>query len=458
MTNSRIPLSVALLAVLALRLPIRLRAQGESPAPGAAVHLTLPAAVDMALAHNHKIQLAHLSVRDNEEKKRLAQSHYYPVLKNDSAVHHITELEGIVLPAGALSHGTSAGPIPAETLRIDQGASTSYTSFTELAQPLTQLFRIRAGVEAADSDLAASRIQADDSENSIALQVHQLYYGYLIEQLQGDAAQDAVDAAAFAETENQQALQEGKLLADAELASRATLLEDQRSVLVSKLNLDELTLQLDDALGLPMGTRVLLDPDSLGNLPALPSREEAIAAMMKKNPFVLTAQQDVDKAKAGMNAAHDAYIPDITGYARYDYQSGLPFFLHNFGSFGASFSYDLFDGGAREANVRDAKVKLSMAETALAQAENDARIQVSTAYDKVNLLEELLKVANLTLEAREETLRIQTQRAGVQAELASGVAGARAQTTTAKAAVLEAKLDLYLAQNNILKLLGEQPH
>ncbi len=421
------------------------------------MRLTLPAAIDLAMAHNHKLELAHLSVRDQEEQKRVAQSHFYPVIRNESATLHITELEGVVLPAGVLSHGTSAGPIPATTLRIDQGATTTYTSGTGLDQPLTQMFKIHAGVKAANADLHNAQIQARDNENSIALEVHQLYYNYLIEQLQGSAAQDAVSAATTAEDENKRALEDGKLLADAELASRATLLDQQRAVLESKLNLDDLTLKLDDALGLTMGTKFTLDADSVGDAPALPSRAEAIAEVLAKNPSVLAAQQSVEKAKAGISAAHDAYVPNITGIARYSYQSGLPFFAHNFGTFGASLTYDLFDGGAREANARDAKVKLSMAQAQLAQAEDDARIQISAAYDKAEELEQLLKVASQTLDAREESVRIQSQRAEVQAELASGVANARAAVTTAKVNILEAKLGLYLAHNNVLRLLGERP-
>ncbi|MGA8161326.1 MAG: TolC family protein [Acidobacteriaceae bacterium] len=461
MTSNRSPISVPVFgfvfAFLVLLWPSPARAQQEPPPPGAPVPLTLPSAVDLALAHSHKVRLAYLSVRDSEEQKRIAESHFYPILKNDSAVHHITALQGVVLPAGALGHGTSAGLIPADTVRIDQGASTSYTSGTELAQPLTQLFRIHAGVTAADADLAASRLQAEDTANAIALEVHQLYYNYLIEQLQGAAAQDGLNAAAAAETENQQGVQEGKLLSASELASRANWLDQQRAVLDSKLKLDDLTLQLDDVLGLPMGTRVVLDPDALGDSPALPSRAEGIAQLMQQNPSVLAAQKEVDKARAGLHAAHDAYIPDITGFAHYSYQSGLPFLEHNFGVFGASFSYNLFDGGAREANVHDARVKLSMAQEQLAQTEDDARIQISAAYDKVELLEELLKVANQTLQAREENERIEAQRARVQAELASGVAAAHAAATAARASVLEARLDLYLAQNNILTLLGKQP-
>ncbi len=463
MTGYLTPIRLAFVVTCALAVAVvneapRSYAQQTEPSViDSPVHLTLPGAIDMAIAHSHKLELARLSVRDGQEQKRVAESHFYPTISNASAVHHITELEGVVLPAGALSHGTSGGPIPAETLRIDQGASTSYTSGTGLEQPLTQLFKIHAGVKAAEADLRSAQIQAGDAENATVLRVHQLYYSYLIEDLHGDAIRDAIDAATKTEDENKQGVREGRLLADTELKSRADLLDKQEQALASKLSLDDLTLQLDDILGLPLGTKVVLDPGSLGDSPALPSRADAIAQVLEKNPNVLAARQSVEKARAGFSAARDAYIPNITGIARYSYQSGLPFFVHNFGIFGASFTYDLFDGGAREANVRDAKVKLAMAETQLAQSENDIRIELSAAYDKEEQLEQLVKVAQIALDARQESHRIQSQRAAVNAELASGVATTNAAVTEAKLNVLNTKLNLLLAQSDIERLLGERP-
>ena len=72
-------------------------------------------------------------------------------------------------------------------------------------------------------------------------------------------------------------------------------------------------------------------------------------------------------------------------------------------------------------------------------------------------MQELSKVSKLTLEAREESYRIQTQRAQVNAELASGVAAAYASVTTARLNVLSSRLSLYLTQNDIKRLLGETP-
>ena len=424
---------------------------------GAPVHLTLPQAIDMAMAHNRKLALARLSVHDNEEQKRIAESYFYPTLGNESKMSYLTNLEGIVIPAGVLSSGTSAGLLPAQTLRIDQGANTSYTSTTALNQPLTQMFKIHAGVKAAVADLKNAKIQASDAEDAIALAVHQLYYNYLIEQLNGVSAEDALQASNLTEEETQKGLREGRLLTDAELSSRTDVLDKRRAVLIAKLNLDDITLQLDDLLGLAIGTKLALDPDALGDLPVLPSREDAMKTVLAKSPTVLEARETVDKAKAGVDAARDAYIPNVTGFAHYDYQSGLPFLTHNFGAFGVAFNYDLFDGGAREAKLRDARIKLSMAETQLAQAQDDVQVEISAAYDKVEQLEELLHVSELMLETREESYRIQTQRLAVNAALASSVASLHAAATAAKLNVLSSQLNLYLAQSNVKKQLGEMP-
>jgi outer membrane protein TolC len=443
--------------------PVLLIAQQTNVAPAseehpstASVHLTLSTAIEMALAHNRHITLAHLAVTDSEAQKRLAESHFYPIIKNESAVLHITELEGVKLPAGSIGQ-TSTGILPAETLVIGQGAATSYTSGTGLEQPISQIFKIRAGVKAADADLNSAHIQSDDAENGVALLVHKLYYGILVEQLRGTDAKDAVDAATVVEQETKRGVDEGKLLADTELMSRTDLLDKEQAALVSHLNINDLTLQFDDALGLPLGTPLILDPDSLGVPSVLPTRAEAIALLLNKSPAILSATQTVEKAKAGVDAARDEYIPDLTGLARYSYQSGLPFLVHNFGTFGAAFTYNLFDGGAREAKLQDARIKLTMAQTQLKQVEADVSIEVSSAYDKAEQLEQLVGVTTQSLEAREESFRIQSERAKANAQLASAVAAARAALTSAQMNVLNSQLNLSLARNNIRRLLGARP-
>jgi len=53
-----------------------------------------------------------------------------------------------------------------------------------IAQPLTQLLRIRQENRVAAAEAATSRDDLKNAENEVALQVHSLYYAILVVQLQ----------------------------------------------------------------------------------------------------------------------------------------------------------------------------------------------------------------------------------------------------------------------------------
>jgi outer membrane protein TolC len=165
----------------------------------------------------------------------------------------------------------------------------------------------------------------------------------------------------------------------------------------------------------------------------------------------------VEKAKAGLAAAKDAYIPNITGLARYSYQSGIVLLVHNFGSFGVSFTYDLFDGGRRNAEIKDARTLLSEANLNLDRVEEGIAVQVEMAYDKVEQLQDLAGVADEVLQARTEAARLADRQFEQNAALSSTRAEAHAKVISARAALLDAKLGLSLAQGELKQTIGELP-
>src|ERR1700689_2577386 len=71
-------------------------AQNNAPLP-----LTLSQAIDLALKQNRDLKLAQLAIVDSEHKKEIARSAYFPHVKNESLVLHVTELAGVEIPAGA---------------------------------------------------------------------------------------------------------------------------------------------------------------------------------------------------------------------------------------------------------------------------------------------------------------------------------------------------------------------
>jgi outer membrane protein TolC len=425
--------------------------QNNTPMP-----LSLTQAIDLALKQNRELKLAQLAVVDSEHKKEIARSAYYPLIRNESKINHITDLAGVEIPAGAFGNHPDTGLIPAENLFLDQGANTSYTSGTGLEQPLTQMFKIRESNRAAAADIKSARAQVNQTQNGIALKVRQLYYGILVAQLKQQAAQEEVAASQVKLQESLNDVDRGQALEEVALQSRASTLDAQQTALVQRLQIHDLTISLDDLLGLPLNTNLVLESDSSAPAP-VPSREECIRIAQDRSPEIQAAKQSVEKAKAGLAAAKDEYIPDVTALARYSYQSGIPFLVHNFGTFGVSFTYDLFDGGKRVAQIKDSRTLLSEAELNLTRIEDEVSVQVETAYDKVEQMQDLVGVAEQVLKTREEASRVTERRFEQTSALASARAEAHAKTISAQASYLEANLGLLLAQGDLKRTMGELP-
>ena len=162
---------------------------GQPPRTSPPRRITLSEALELALEHNHVVRIARSSVEEKQRVKEAAKSAYFPSVRADSSVVHLTDTQLIGIPAGSL--GFPGGPpIPPQTLIINQGGLTATTFGTGVVQPLTQLLKIKAANDVARADVTATVEKSHGIENSVALKVHQIYYRILI----ADARRNALDA------------------------------------------------------------------------------------------------------------------------------------------------------------------------------------------------------------------------------------------------------------------------
>jgi DHA2 family multidrug resistance protein len=425
--------------------------------PTTPVPLTLPKAIELALKQNRSLQLAHLAVTDSEHKKEIARSAYFAHVKNESSILYVTELAGVEISAGAFGVPAATGQIPSKSLFIGQGSDTAYTSGSGLAQPLTQMFKIHESNRAAVADINTAKIRVSQTENEIALRVRQIYYSLVIAQITRQAATAEIAASQLKVQESADAVAQGRALELADLESHAALLDSRQTALTLQFQIHNLNLSLDDLLGLPLSSQLQLDTDINSASAAIPSRKECLRIAQNLSPEIRGAQQAVIKARAGMAAAKDAFIPDITGLARYSYQSGVPLLVHNFGTFGVTVSYDLFDGGRRNAELKDSRTLLSEAELTLARAKDEVTVQVETAYDKLEQSQSMVGVAEEVLGLRTEAARLADRQFEQDILLASVREESHAKAALAKAAFVEASLGLALSQAELKRTIGQLP-
>jgi len=420
-----------------------------------ALHLTLSEAVHLAISQNRALKIARLKVAENEQKKAGEHSAYFPKITNQSNLLHITDLENIVIPAGTL--GVAAGSlIPAQNVGLPQGQKTFYSSGTQITQPLTQLIRVHAANRIAAAETATSRADLQTAENQVALQVHSLYFGILIAQLQKKAAQQQTTFADENLRESEEDVRNGSALKVTAIQGRAGLLESEQLVLTADLQLSDLTTELNDLLGVPLDTQLQLDPSVPTDFDERP-REEYIHTAWSENPEILAAEQAIRKAEAGVAAAKSAYIPDVTVYARDSYQDGVPFLVRNFGIFGVNLDWDVFDFGKRRAAVREREAQLAQAQENLRRMKDSVAVAIERSYNKLTRTKHLVQVASEVVSLRQESDRLAQNQLAQGVVLASERRQATAATYKAQADYLQASLGYLLAWAELEQQIGRTP-
>ena len=430
-------------------LTFALAQQPESNAPHS---LNLHEAVELALKHNHVVRIASLHVEEEQHAKEVARSAYLPTIRNDSAFAHATDTEFIGIPAGSLGVvGNSA--IPPRQFTISQGDKNFIVSGTGLTQPLTELFKIKAGNDAARAELNASREKARGVENDVALKVRQLYYKILVVQSQQRAIEAKIRAVEDLKTERVQQVKYGSTLEVDLIESRAQSLQAKQELLTSELQLSDLRMQFNDVVGIPIKSAVALDPD----VPAPADScqlEQCIKLALDSQPEITEARAEMEKASAGVRGAKREYIPDIEAFARYSYQENVPFLARNFGTFGVHFGYDLFDGGKKRATLRERDSQLAQAKENLARIKDEIEVRVQTAYNKLERTQQMVAVSQELLITREEARRVSAQQLEQGTYLRSQAEIAAAQEFEAQTLLLQSQLEYAQAQDELTDAIG----
>src|SRR5262249_18332596 len=256
--------------------------------------------------------------------------------------------------------------------------------------------------------------------------------------------------------ESDEDVRNGNALKVSVIESQAGLLQSEQELLTINLRLADLRTELNDLLGLPLGTPLTLSPID----PAIQnesSREETLRAALAGNPQISAAEQKVHQAKAAVTAAKSAYIPDIVAFARQSYQNNVPFLVHNFGTFGVSLTYDVFDFGKRRAVIREREAQLAQAVENVERLKDAVSVQIERNLNKVERTRQMLQVAHEVVKLRAESERLAENQLTQGVVLVSARSQASAASYKAQADMLRAQLTYLLANAELEQTIGRTP-
>jgi outer membrane protein TolC len=412
-------------------------------------------AVELAISQNHSLRIARLKIVESEQKKAGEHASYFPAIKDLANAGDSTGVDHIVIPAGTFGR-VQGQLVPGNAVNIPQGLHHLLLNEASIDQPLTQLIRIHEANRIAAAQVAISRADLKKAENQVAVDVHRLYFAVLTAELQKRAAEEQINYAKQELKENTQGVRDGSLLRVSQIQGDVDVLQGQQAILTADLQVSDLNTELDDLLGLPLDTKLDLQPiEAIG--PDRRPLEEYVQTAWANNPEIVSAEESIKQARAAVASAKSAFIPDITAYASDTWQNGVPFLVTNFGSVGVRLNYDVFDFGKRRAAVREHEAQLAEAQENLQRLKDDISAQVERTFDALERTKTLVAVADQVVALRRENERLSHNQVTQGVVTVANTLQAASATYKSQVDLLQANLNYMLAWAELKQTIGQTP-
>jgi multidrug efflux pump subunit AcrB/outer membrane protein TolC len=426
--------------------------------------ITLDEAIQLANKQNSLVKMAGDKAKEADARVIQARANYFPVITNQTMATHLNQTESLTIPKGALGTYVATGPIPNANVNIETGKQDAYLTTTVAGQPITQMFKIHAGVSVAHADAALAHSDFQQARNEISLNVKTLFYQILSAERRKHALELRIQAGEQGLDEARRGVESGVVLEVKVLEGEAQLATARHALGSVEDAIDDMSIQFNDLLGLPLNTdfalveqeedRELSAPGTSTGTPK--SVQDLESEALANNPNLMSARHTLEKAHAGLNAARAEYIPDITGFVQNIHQDGTPLLPTNTEIVGFRSEWTISEFGKRIGLVKERHEQVSEAKENVHHAENQVRIDIEKGLRKQNRTQDELDAARRQVKAATENLRITGEQVHSSTANVSALRDAEAKLAEAEAQLYDAEKDQAIAQAELERTLGRQ--
>ena len=243
---------------------------------------------------------------------------------------------------------------------------------------------------------------------------------------------------------------------------------DKAGRLFAQVNMDEAQRSLEasqkEAAVLQNALRTLLNiTDTCSIQPVsplfinavLPTKEEFLQTMQTKNYTVNQLQLQSHIAKQQLRIEQSGYLPDIAVFGKQTlYAHGIQSNLIPRTMIGVGFTWNLFDGLAREKRIRQSKRAQQTLAIGQEKAKDDLSVGIDKLYTQMQKAQDNVRALNTTIELSEELVRIRKKSFTEGMATSTEVIDSETMLATVRVARLAAYYEYDVALMNLLALCG----
>ncbi len=406
--------------------------------------VSLEQAVNIALKNNPTVQAATAYADAAQHAIDAARAGYLPQLDFSEGVtrgNNPVYVFGTLLTqrqftAANFDLGFLNTPPPVNNFRTQFSAS----------MPLYDFGRTSGRVRNARIQSRGVRENASRTEQSVVFDVINSY-------LNGLLAREQVRVAGAAAAMSQADLDRARAREQQGLAVASDVLSAQAQVAQAKENLiraQNAVAISQAALNVAMGVSEDAPTQTQGKLAAVQVSVGSIANLqqqaLKQRPDYHEAQLQAERAGNSVSLARKEFLPriDMMGSWEQDNQTFASRGGNNWVA-GATLTFNIFNGGARRAQIAESRAYQRRAEAMRRQMESAVRLQVREAYLNLNAALQRVEVSRDSAAQAEESLRILQNRYDAGLATIMDVLRAETMRTTAQNNHLNAVYDYRLA-------------
>ena len=267
------------------------------------------------------------------------------------------------------------------------------------------------GVSRAKYIQQATEQQLDRTDQELAYQAVEAYYGVLLAQKQAQVAEDALKTSQAIEASSRARVESG-MAVDADLLSAQVVTAKRKQELIQTQNSLALA-RTQLALALGMSTDSVYEPQEAltdRNFPSPPVADLESQAM-EKRPDLKRVEAERSAQAKSVSMAKGAFAPRLNVFGSWETDSPTPGW--NGGNnwiAGAELQLDLFDGDSKRAHLAREKAMQDKAAAMRDAFRDSIRLEVRKAYYDFDAARQQVEVARGAIAQADESLRINQNR------------------------------------------------
>jgi TolC family type I secretion outer membrane protein len=391
--------------------------------------LTLDESIRLALANNPAIKVAEAD--------------------KEKAAWVVKEAKAGKAPTLSLGH-TSERVHSDETDRTNN----NFENTVSLSLPLYTGGKAESAIEQAKLNNDSAALGLEDTKQQIRLDATSAYYTVLQASNMVKLSQESVDRL-NAHVQNVQAKYQVGTVAKTDVLRSEVEAADAEQSLIKAENSYELSIaSLNDVIGMPLDTQITVK-DQLKYEQVSLTLEQAIQQALVNRPDLAQAELSVAVAEEGVKGARSGYRPTIGLSASEGWDdTSFPGTDNNTWSVGVKASWNIFDSGLTNSQVKQSQASLEKTRQQRQQAKDAAQLEVRQAYLNLKEAEKRIATSQVTVIKAEEDYKIAQVRytSGVGTNL--DVIDSQVALTQAKTNYVQSLYDYNTSRAKLEKAIG----